>query len=69
MKAARAANGTGRYGYELGHAITLVTDATASLAKGWTRAAVEIDPSVYAESVLNTAEVIARIEAGDVAGV
>ncbi len=54
--------GTGRYGYELGYAVTLVKDATASFTKEWMHAAVELNAPVYAESVLTTAEVIARIE-------
>jgi nicotinamidase-related amidase len=54
--------GTGRFGYELGYSITLVKDATASFTKEWMHEAVELNAPIYAESVLTTAEAIARIE-------
>jgi nicotinamidase-related amidase len=62
MTAPGCVEGTGRYGYELGYAVTLVKDATASFTMEWMRAAVELNAPIYAESVLTTAEVIARIE-------
>jgi nicotinamidase-related amidase len=49
--------GTGRWGMELGYAVTLVKDATASFSKEWMHAAVELNGPLYAE-VLTTAEVI-----------
>jgi len=62
MTAPGCVEGTGRYGYELGYAVTLVKDAPASFTREWMHAAVELNAPVYAESVLTTAEVIARIE-------
>lgn len=52
----------GPRGHELGYAVTLVKDATASFTMEWMHAAVELNAPVYAESVLTTAEVIARIK-------
>jgi len=49
--------GTGRWATELGYAVTLVKDATASFTKEWMHAAVELNGPLYAE-VLTTAEVI-----------
>lgn len=62
MTAPGCVEGTGRFGYELSYTVTLVKDATASFSKEWMHAAVEFNAPVYAESVLTTAEVIARIE-------
>ena len=53
--------GTGRFALELGYTVTLVKDATAASTKEWMHAAVELNAPIYAESVLSTAEVIARI--------
>lgn len=53
--------GTGRWGMELGYAVTLVKDATASFSKEWMHAAVELNGPLYAE-VLTTAEVIDGIK-------
>ena len=53
--------GTGRWGMELGYAVTLVKDATASFTKEWMHAAVELNGPLYAE-VLTTAEVLTRIK-------
>jgi nicotinamidase-related amidase len=53
--------GTGRFALELGYTVTLVKDATAAFTKEWMHAAVELNAPIYAESVLSTAEVIARI--------
>ena len=52
--------GTGRWGMELGYAVTLVKDATASFTKEWMHAAVELNGPLYAE-VRTTAEVINRL--------
>jgi nicotinamidase-related amidase len=52
--------GTGRWGMELGYAVTLVKDATAAFTKEWMHAAVELNGPLYAD-VLTTAEVIGRI--------
>jgi nicotinamidase-related amidase len=62
MTAPGCVEGTGRFGYELGYTITLVKDATASFSKEWMHAAVELNAPIYAESVLTTAEVIARMD-------
>ena len=56
-----AVEGTGRFALELGYTVTLVKDATAASTKEWMHAAVELNAPIYAESVLSTAEVIARI--------
>jgi len=53
--------GTGRWAMELGYAVTLVKDATASFSKEWMHAAVELNGPLYAE-VLTTAEVIDGIK-------
>jgi nicotinamidase-related amidase len=53
--------GTGRRAMELGYAVTLAKDATASFTKEWMNAAVELNGPLYAE-VLTTAEVIAGIQ-------
>ena len=53
--------GTGRWAMELGYAVTLVRDATASFSKEWMHAAVELNGPLYAE-VLTTAEVLTRIK-------
>jgi nicotinamidase-related amidase len=53
--------GTGRWALELGYAVTLVKDATASFSKEWMHAAVELNGPLYAE-VLTTAEVIDRVK-------
>ena len=53
--------GTGRWAMELGYAVTLVKDATASFTTEWMHAAVELNGPLYAE-VLTTADVIARIK-------
>lgn len=53
--------GTGRWGMELGYAVTLVKDATASFSREWMHAAVELNGPLYAE-VLTTAEVIDGIK-------
>lgn len=53
--------GTGRWAMELGYAVTLVKDATASFSKEWMHAAVELNGPLYAE-VLTTAEVIEAIK-------
>jgi len=53
--------GTGRWGMELGYAVTLVKDATASFSEEWMHAAVELNGPLYAE-VLTTAEVIDGIK-------
>jgi nicotinamidase-related amidase len=53
--------GTGRWAMELGYAVTLAKDATASFTKEWMHAAVELNGPLYAE-VLTTAEVITRIK-------
>jgi nicotinamidase-related amidase len=46
---------------ELGYAVTLVKDATASFSREWMRAAVELNGRLYAE-VLTAAKVIAGIK-------
>jgi nicotinamidase-related amidase len=53
--------GTGRWAMELGYAVTLAKDATASFTKEWMHAAVELNGPLYAE-VLTTAEVITRVK-------
>jgi len=53
--------GTGRWGMELGYAVTLVKDATASFTKEWLHAAVELNGPLYAE-VLTTAEVLTQLK-------
>jgi len=53
--------GTGRWGMELGYAVTLVKDATAAFSKEWMHAAVELNGPLYAE-VLSSAEVLTRIK-------
>jgi nicotinamidase-related amidase len=53
--------GTGRWAMELGYAVTLVKDATASFSREWMHAAVELNGPLYAE-VLTTAEVLTRIK-------
>ena len=53
--------GTGRWAMELGYAVTLVKDATASFSKEWMHAAVELNGPLYAE-VLTAAEVIGGIK-------
>jgi nicotinamidase-related amidase len=53
--------GTGRWAMELGYAVTLVKDATASFSKEWMHAAVELNGPLYAE-VLTTAEVVDAIK-------
>lgn len=62
MTAPGCVEGTGRYGYELGYAVTLERDATASLTQEWMHAAVEFNAPIYTDWVLTTAEVIAGIE-------
>ncbi|MGD0555934.1 MAG: isochorismatase family cysteine hydrolase [Streptosporangiaceae bacterium] len=57
LTATGCVEGTGRWGMELGYAVTLVKDATASFSKEWMHAAVELNGPLYAE-VLSTAEVI-----------
>jgi len=53
--------GTGRWAIELGYAVTLVQDATAATSAEHMHAAVELNAPLYAESVLTTADVIARL--------
>lgn len=53
--------GTGRWALELGYSVTLVRDATAAFTKEHMHAAVDLNGPIYAEPVLTTAEVIARI--------
>jgi nicotinamidase-related amidase len=57
LTATGCVEGTGRWGMELGYAVTLVKDATASFSKEWMHAAIELNGPLYAE-VLSTAEVI-----------
>ena len=53
--------GTGRWAMELGYAVTLVKDATASFTTEWMNAAVELNGPLYAE-VRTTSEVVAGIK-------
>lgn len=53
--------GTGRWAMELGYAVTLVKDATASFSQEWMHAAVELNGPLYAD-VLTTAEVVDGIK-------
>jgi nicotinamidase-related amidase len=53
--------GTGRWAMELGYAVTLAKDATASFSREWMHAAVELNGPLYAD-VLTTAEVLTRIK-------
>jgi nicotinamidase-related amidase len=62
MTAPGCVEGTGRYGYELGYSVTLAKDATASFTREWMHAAVELNAPIYAESVLTTTEVLAKIK-------
>lgn len=55
--------GTGRWALELGYTVTLVNDATAATSTEHMHAAVELNGPLYAESVLTTADVIARLKA------
>jgi nicotinamidase-related amidase len=57
LTATGCVEGTGRWGMELGYAVTLVKDATASFSKEWMNAAVELNGPLYAD-VATTAEVI-----------
>jgi nicotinamidase-related amidase len=61
LTASGCVEGTGRWGMELGYAVTLAKDATASFSKEWMHAAVELTGPLYAE-VLTTAEVLTRIK-------
>src|SRR5580700_2672571 len=61
LTATGCVEGTGRWGLELGYAVTLVKDATASFSKEWMHAAVELNGPLYAD-VLTTAEVIDEIK-------
>jgi nicotinamidase-related amidase len=54
--------GTGRWALELGYSVTLVKDATAAFSGEHMHAAVELNGPLYAESVLTTDDVIARLK-------
>jgi nicotinamidase-related amidase len=54
--------GTGRWAFELGYTVTLVKDATAAFTQEHVHAAVELNGPLYAETVLTTAEAIARLK-------
>jgi nicotinamidase-related amidase len=60
LTATGCVEGTGRWGLELGYAVTLVKDATASFSKEWMHAAVELNGPLYAD-VVTTAEVIGKL--------
>jgi nicotinamidase-related amidase len=61
MTAPGCVEGTGRYAMELGYSVTLVKDATAAFTMDLQRAATELTGPLYAERVLSTDELLARL--------
>lgn len=61
MTAPGCVEGTGRYAMELGYSVTLVKDATAAFTMDLQRAATELTGPLYAEMVLSTDELLAKL--------
>lgn len=68
MTAPGCVEGTGRYAMELGYHVTLVKDATAAFTMELQRAATELTGPLYAENVLTTDELLARLPNASPAG-